>query len=250
MKITVFTLFPETINSFLKESIVARAIEKKQVEVEVINFRDFTTDNYRAVDDRPYGGGAGMVLKVEPIFKALDQTANFKNKKVLLTSPRGVVFNQEKAREYSQIENLIIIAGHYEGFDERISTFIDEEISLGDFVLTGGEIPAVAIIDSVVRLLPNVLKKMEATEVESFFSVDIDEVMEVVGQIPQLLDLKNSGKTQIRLLEYSQYTRPEIFMDIKVPEILLSGDPKKIRAWQLKNAYEITLDRRPDLLKL
>jgi tRNA (guanine37-N1)-methyltransferase len=250
MKITVLTLFPETINSFLKESIVARAIEKKQVEVEVVNFRDFTTDNYKTVDDRPYGGGAGMVLKVEPIAKALIKAGNLKNKKIVLTSPRGIVFNQEKAREYSQIENLIIIAGHYEGFDERISTLIDEEVSLGDFVLTGGEIPAVAIIDSIVRLLPDVLKKTEATEIESFFSVDIDEVIESVGQTSRLLDLKNSGKTQIRLLEYSQYTRPEIFMDMKVPEVLLSGDLKKIRAWQLKNAYETTLNRRPDLLKL
>lgn len=249
MKITVLTLFPETINSFLKESIVARAIGKKQIEIEVVNFRDFTSDNYKTVDDRPYGGGAGMVLKVEPIAKALEKIDS-KNKKVILTSPRGEVFNQKKAQEYSNVNHLVIIAGHYEGFDERIVTYVDEEISLGDFILTGGEIPTVAIIDSIVRLLPDVLKKKEATEIESFFNVEIDEVINAVGDNSILLELKNSGKNHVKLLEYSQYTRPEVFMDMRVPEVLLSGDPKKIRIWQLKNAFETTIKRRPDLLKL
>lgn len=249
MKITVLTLFPETINSFLKESIIARAIGKKQIEIEIVNFRDFASDNYKTVDDRPYGGGVGMVLKVEPIAKALDKIDS-KNKKIILTSPRGKIFDQSKAQEYSKIDHLVIIAGHYEGFDERITTYVDEEISLGDFVLTGGEIPSVAIIDSIVRLLPDVLKKKEATEIESFFNVDIDEIINAVGNNSILLELKNSGKKQIKLLEYSQYTRPEIFIDMRVPEVLLSGDPKKIRTWQLKNAFETTMERRPDLLKL
>lgn len=250
MKITVLTLFPLTVKSFLSESIIARAIEKKQVEIEIVNFRDFTTDNYKTVDDRPYGGGAGMILKIDPIAKALANFSECKNKKIVLTSPRGQVFNQDKAREYALFENLILIAGHYEGFDERITSLIDEEISLGDFILTGGEIPAAAIIDSIVRLLPQVLKKNEATEIESFFQVDIDELVKVVGENEQLTSLKKSGKTQVRLLEYSQYTRPEIYVDMKVPEDLVSGDPKKIKAWQLKDAYNTTLKRRPDLLKI
>lgn len=248
MKITVLTLFPATIQSFLNESIIARAIKKGQVEIEIINFRDFATDNYKTVDDRPYGGGAGMVLKIEPIAKALAKTEGYKNKKIVMTSPRGKVFNQDIAREYALLDNLILIAGHYEGFDERVASLVDEEISLGDFILTGGEIPVATIIDSVVRLLPQVLKKDDATEIESFFQVDIDELIKAVGDNQQLLELKKSGKTQIRLLEYSQYTRPEKYLDMEVPVDLLSGDPKKIRGWQLKNSFEITLKRRPDLL--
>lgn len=248
MKIIVLTLFPTTVNAFLQESIIARAIREGKIEIEVINFRDYSTDNYKTVDDRPYGGGAGMVLKIEPIAKALDQIGKSDKQKILLTSPRGTQFDQEKAREFATCEKLVIIAGHYEGFDERIGALVDEEISLGDFVLTGGELVACTIIDAVTRLQRDVLKKQDATEIESFFEVDIDELIEACGEDEKLSLIKSSGKTKVRLLEYSQYTRPEEYGGMKVPEILLSGDTKKIKKWQLKNAYETTKERRNDLL--
>ena len=154
MKITILTLFPAMIEGFINESIIKRAQEKGAVEIEIVNFRDFTTDAHKTVDQSPYGGGAGMVLMVEPIVKALRSLKLEGNKKIALTSAKGDVYNQAKALEYSTLDHIVIIAGHYEGFDERISDYIDEEISLGDFVMTGGEITAVAVLDSVVRLLP------------------------------------------------------------------------------------------------
>ena len=229
MKITILTLFPKMISGFFEESIIKRAQDKKLVEIEIINLRDFAIDNYGTVDDRPYGGGAGMILRIEPLFKAIQfvkskQIPNSKIQKVVLTSAKGKQFNQEKAINYSKLDNLIIIAGHYEGVDERVLNYVDEEVSLGDFIMTGGEIPASAIVDSVVRLIPGVLKKNEAVKNESF---NID------------------GK---KLLEYPQYTRPEIFDNKKVPSILLSGDHKKIKDWQIKKAYEETIRKRKDLL--
>ncbi|KKP36598.1 MAG: tRNA (guanine-N(1)-)-methyltransferase [Candidatus Roizmanbacteria bacterium GW2011_GWA2_32_13] len=222
------------ISGFFEESIIKRAQDKKLVEIEIINLRDFAIDDYGTVDDRPYGGGTGMILRVDVIYKALAKVESEKlkvknksqNLKVLLTSPKGKVFDQKKAQEYSKLDHLIIIAGHYEGVDERVLDYIDEETSLGDFVLTGGEIPAAAIVDSVVRLIHGVLKKDQATKNESF---DI-----------------NSKK----ILEYPQYTRPEIFKNKKVPKILLSGDHKKIKDWQIKKAYEETRKKRPDLLDI
>jgi len=238
MKISIITLFPKMISGFFEESIVKRAIEKKLVEIEIINLRDFAIDDYGTVDDRPYGGGAGMVLRIEPLYKAVQfaisnfkfliskKTPNSKKpiSKTVLTSPKGKIFNQKKAQEYSRLDNLIIIAGHYEDVDARVLDYVDEEISIGDFILTGGEIPASAIVDSVVRLIPRVLKKDQATKNESF---NINEK---------------------KILEYPQYTRPEEFMGKKVPEILLKGDHKKIKTWQLKKAYEETFKKRPDLL--
>ncbi len=235
MKISIVTLFPNMIEGFFQESIVKRAIAKKLVEIEIINLRDFAVDDYGSVDDRPYGGGAGMVLRIEPIYKALSKISNFQfpiskqiskasNQKIVLTSPKGNLFTQKKAQRYSKLSQLIILAGHYEGVDERVSDFIDEEISLGDFVLTGGEIVVSAIVDSVVRLIPGVLQKKEATKQESF----------------------NVGGKKI--LEYPQYTRPENFKGLMVPKVLLSGDHKKIEAWRLKKAREETKKKRPDLL--
>lgn len=229
MKISILTLFPKMVSSFFEESIIKRAVEKKLVEIEIIYIRDFSTDSYGTVDDRPYGGGAGMVLKVDVIDKALRSVILSKTKdpakRIILTSPKGKQFSQEKAQKLSKLDHLIIIAGHYEGVDERVLDFIDEEISLGDFVMTGGEIAAAAIVDAVVRLVPGVLKKGEATTNETF---------------------NIAGK---KLLEYPQYTRPEIYKGKKVPEVLLGGDHKKIEQWRLKKAIEETKKKRPDLLK-
>src|SRR3989344_4144735 len=164
MKISVITLFPDMISSFIKESIVKRAIDKKLVEIELINLRDFAQDKYKSVDDKPYGGGAGMILRVDVLKDAISfALRNKQNKtKIILTSAKGKTYSQKKAIEYSKLKHLILVAGHYEGHDERIVNYIDEEISLGDFILTGGEIVAASIIDSVVRLIPEVLKKSEA----------------------------------------------------------------------------------------
>ncbi|MCL4364477.1 tRNA (guanosine(37)-N1)-methyltransferase TrmD [Patescibacteria group bacterium] len=229
MKISVVTLFPKMVSGFFEESIIKRAVEKKLVELEIINLRDFAIDEYGTVDDRPYGGGAGMVIRVDVVHKAI---SNLKSKisnpklktKILLTSPRGKLFDQGKAREYSKIGHLIIIAGHYEAVDERVNAYIDEEISIGDFVLTGGEIPASAIVDAVVRLIPGVLKKEEATTSESF---------DIGGR---------------KLLEYPHYTRPEEFNGLKVPPVLLGGNHKEIEKWRLDRAVELTEKKRPELI--
>lgn len=247
MKITIITLFPDMLRTFFSESIIKRAQEKGQVEINIVNLRDFSTDKYKTVDDRPYGGGAGMVIKVDVVSRAL---ASIPKAKVILTSARGEVYTQEKAQAYSQLEHLVILAGHYEGFDERISELVDEEVSIGDFILTGGEIPAAAIVDSVVRLLPGVLKKDDATQQESFFTAHVDTLIDMFGEDEYLQELKHHGVTTVRLLEYPQYTRPESFEGKNVPEILLSGDHKKIEDWQLKEAYRITKKRRPDLLRI
>lgn len=215
------------ISGFFEESIVKRAIDKKLVSIELINLRDFAINKYGSVDDRPYGGGAGMIIRVDVIYNAISnlksQISNKKSKsKILLTSPKGKLFNQKKAKEYSKLDNLIIVSGHYEGVDERVLDYIDEEISLGDFVMTGGEIAAAAVTDAVVRLIPNVLKKAEAVKLESFSE---------------------------KLLEYPQYTRPENFKGKKVPKVLLSGNHKDIEEWRVKEAYKQTFKKRKDLLR-
>lgn len=251
MKITIVTLFPKMISGFIEDSIIKRAQVKGVVEIKIVNLRDFARDSYGTVDERPYGGGAGMVLCVDVLKKALDSITTPlppTTSRVILTSARGAVFNQKKAQELSKMEELIIFAGHYEGFDERFSDYINEEISLGDFVLTGGELAATTIVDAVVRLLPGVLKKENATTEESFFKCSITYLIELIGEHPILMNLQKKGVVEVQLLEYPQYTRPEEFEGKKVPEVLLSGDPKKIKAWQLKKAFELTLLRRPDLL--
>ena len=252
MKITIVTLFPKMIEGFIEDSIIKRAQTKGIVEISIVNLRDFARDAYGTVDERPSGGGAGMVLCVDVLKKALSTITNDQqqatNSKIVLTSARGPVFNQVKAQNFSKLNELIIFAGHYEGFDERFSEYIDEEISIGDFILTGGELSAAIICDAVVRLLPGVLKKEDATMEESFYMVPITQVIEVIGDHEKLSALQKKGVTEIQLLEYPQYTRPEEFEGKKVPEILLSGDPKKIKKWQLQKAFEYTLLRRPDLL--
>ena len=225
MKISVITLFPDMISSFIKESIIKRAVDKGLAEIELINLRDFAKDKYKSVDDKPYGGGAGMILRVDILKDAITfVTKNKKDKtRIILTSAKGKTYSQKKANDYSKLDHLVIIAGHYEGTDERILNYVDEEISIGDFILTGGEVVSSAIIDSIVRLIPEVLKKEDATKEESFSN-----------EYP---------------LEYPQYTKPAEFEGNKVPEVLLSGDHKKIKEWRLKKSIELTKKRRPDLLK-
>lgn len=223
MKITILTLFPKMISGFIDESIIKRAVEKKLVELEIVNIRNFAVDKYGTVDDRPYGGGAGMVMRVDVVDRALEKVKTDKSK-VILTTPKGKTYDQKKAMEYSRENHLIIIAGHYEGVDERVLEQVDEEISLGDFVMTGGEIAAAAIADSVIRLVPGVLKKEEAT---------INETFNIGGK---------------KLLEYPQYTRPEEYKGKRVPEILIGGNHKDINQWRMEKAIEETRKKRPDLL--
>lgn len=232
---------------FLEESIVQRAQEMGKIEIEFVNPRDFTSDTHKTVDDRPFGGGAGMVMMVEPISQAI-KSAKTENSYVVGTSARGKTFTQKMAQEFSDKEHLIILAGHYEGYDERVRELLDDEVSLGDFILTGGELAAACIIDAVARLQKGVLKKDAATEEESFFTVAIDEIMKAVGDDSLLEAMKKNGATNIQLLEYPQYTRPQDHGGRVVPDVLVSGDPKKIRIWQLQQAYAITKKARPDLL--
>jgi len=233
MKIDILTIFPEMFAGPFSESILRRAQEKKLVEIKIHNLRKWAKDKRGTVDDRLYGGGVGMVMMVTPIAEAIEELKAKSLKltaKVVLLSPRGKQWKQKMAQEYSKLDHLILICGHYEGVDERVRQLADEEISLGDFVLTGGEIPAIAIVDSIVRLIPSVLEKSDATQVESFSNIEYPI-------------------SNIKLLEYPQYTRPENFKGQKVPKILLSGNHAEIKEWRQKEALKITKKNRPDLLK-
>lgn len=235
MKIDIITIFPDMFKGPFDESILRRAQDKTLVEIKIHNLRKWTGDKRGTVDDRPYGGGVGMVMMVAPIADAIEDTKlqsyrDTKKEKIVLLSPRGKVWKQEMAQEYSKLEHLILICGHYEGVDERIKNYIDGEISIGDFVLTGGEIPAMVLVDSIVRLIPGVISKPQATQFESF------------GKI------RNSQLDNSQLLEYPQYTHPEEFNGLKVPPILLSGNHKEIEKWRSQKAFEITKKNRPDLL--
>ncbi|OGY18578.1 MAG: tRNA (guanosine(37)-N1)-methyltransferase TrmD [Candidatus Chisholmbacteria bacterium RIFCSPLOWO2_01_FULL_50_28] len=245
MRIDILTVFPQMFAGPLDASIVARAKEHGLVEVWIHDLRRWTTDRRKTVDDRPYGGGSGMVMMVEPIDRALhDLKLKVKSEKlkVILLSPQGKVFSQARARDLAKLDNLILIAGHYEGVDERVREhLVDEEISIGDYVLTGGELPAMVLVDSIVRLIPGVLEKPEATELESF------STFHAPPEYP-----KSTGRAvrgRYPLLEYPQYTRPANFKGWKVPEILRSGDHAGVETWQMKQALKRTRERRPDLLK-
>jgi tRNA (guanine37-N1)-methyltransferase len=226
MKIDVLTLFPEMFTGVLGQSILQKAAEKAAVAYNVVNFRDYADDKHHSVDDYPYGGGAGMVLKPQPIFDAvaaLREKAETKNSRVILLCPQGKRYDQKTAEALAKEEHLIFICGHYEGYDERIREHIvTDEISIGDYVLTGGELGAMVVIDSVVRLLPEVLGNEESHMKDSF----------------------STG-----LLEHPHYTRPADFRGLKVPEVLLSGNHKFIEEWRNKEALRRTLVRRPDLLE-
>lgn len=222
MKIDLLSIFPEFFSNFLNWSIIGRACEDKKVTINNIDIRNFSENKHKKVDDYTYGGGSGMVMKPEPIFNAIS-SVKMDDSKVIYLSPQGKIFNQEIAKRLSNEKHLVLLCGHYEGIDNRIiEEYVDEEISIGDFVLTGGEIPAMIIIDSIVRLLPGVLRSDE-----SF-----------------ILDSHYKG-----LLEHPQYTRPQVFNDIAVPDILLSGNHKEIELWRKKESLRTTLIKRPDLLK-
>ncbi|RJR23691.1 tRNA (guanosine(37)-N1)-methyltransferase TrmD [Candidatus Microgenomates bacterium] len=238
MKIDIITLFPEMFKGPFGESIVKRAQEKSLAEINLHNLRKWTTDKRGTVDDRPYGGGVGMVMMAEPIVKAIEELKT-KESLVVLLSPRGKVWQQKKAKEYSQKKHLILICGRYEGIDERVMNFIDEEISIGDYVLTGGEIPAMVLVDSIVRLIPGVLEKPEATQNESFSD---SLKLKIKNLSADRQDLK-------LMLEYPQYTHPEDFRGLKVPKVLLSGNHAEIEKWRKQKALEKTKENRPDLLK-
>ena len=220
MKFDVLTLFPEMFET-LNQSILGKAQEKNLIDINLINIRDFSKDKHKKVDDTPYGGGAGMVMRADIVYDAYQSVKTPKTKLIYLT-PQGKTLNQKKVEELSKEEHLVLLCGHYEGIDQRvIDKIVDEEISIGDYVLTGGEIPAMVLIDSVSRYIEGVIKN-DSTKEESF----------------------SQG-----LLEYPQYTRPEIFEGEKVPEILLSGHHQKIDKWRKEQAIKITLEKRPDLIK-
>ena len=220
MIIDILTLFPEMFAP-LKESIIKRAVEDEKVEINIINIRDFALPPHFKCDDEPFGGGAGMVMLCEPLFKAIESVKK-EDSKVFYMSPRGRVFNQKIAREMSTLNHIILLCGHYEGIDQRVIDYFNiQELSIGDYVLTGGELPAMVISDSIIRLIPGVIRA-ESTQEESFST---------------------------NLLEYNQYTRPAEFRGMKVPEILLSGHHKKIEEFRQQQSLEITQKNRPDLLK-
>jgi tRNA (guanine37-N1)-methyltransferase len=225
MRIDILTLFPEMFTGVLGNSILHRATEKEAVSYHVTNFREFADNKHKTVDDYPYGGGAGMVLKPQPIFDAvakLTERTSVDKPRIILLCPQGERYTQRKAEELAKEKHLLFICGHYEGYDERIRThLVTDEISIGDYVLTGGELGAMVVIDSVVRLLPEVLGKEESHQQDSF----------------------STG-----LLEHPHYTRPADFRGIKVPDILMSGNHKLIEEWRTKESLRRTLERRPDLL--
>lgn len=223
MKISIITLFPEMFTGPFDFSIVKRAKEKGQVEINIVHLREFGIGKHQIVDDRPFGGGIGMVLKVDVLHKAIKNTLDKKidrnKQKVVLLAAHGKKFTWEKAKEYTEIEHLILICGHYEGVDERIKEYIDEEISIGDFIVTGGELPAMLITDAVVRLLRGVLKEGAATN-ESFYNQ----------------------------LESPHYTQPRVYKGNSVPKVLLSGNHAQIEEWKKKQSNKVTKKLRPDLL--
>ena len=220
------TLFPEIFNSYMSESIMKRAVEKGIIEVNIYNIRDFSTNKHKKVDDYPFGGGAGMVMTPQPIYdtyKHIVEKFNIENPRVIYLTPKGKVHNQDIATNMAKLEDVILLCGHYEGVDQRIiDSIVTDEISIGDYVLTGGELPALILIDSISRLIPGVLSQNESFEEESF---------------------------KDNLLEYPHYTRPREFMGLEVPSVLLSGNHKKIEEWRLDESIKVTKERRPDLYK-
>ena len=221
MKIDILTLFPNMFDNIFSESIIKRAVENKLVEINIHNFRDYTDDPHNKVDDTPYGGGAGMVLMAQPIFDCVESLKTDESKVILLT-PSGIPYKQKQAYDLSKEKHLIIICGHYEGFDERITTLADYQISIGDYVLTGGEIPAMVLVDSIARLIPGVIN--ERSHIEDSFNDNY-------------------------LLDYPTYTKPRVYRGMEVPEVLLSGDHKKIDEYRYQESIKRTKEIRPDLLE-
>ena len=220
------TLFPDIFNSYMNESIMKRAVDKGSIEVYIYNIRDFSNNKHKKVDDYPFGGGAGMLMTPQPIYDTymhIVNTHDIKNPRVIYLTPKGKVHSQEIAQDMYISDDIILLCGHYEGIDQRIiDLIVTDEISIGDYVLTGGELPALILIDSISRLIPGVLSQNESFEEESF---------------------------KDNLLEYPHYTRPREFMGMKVPDILLSGNHKKIEQWRYDESVKVTKERRPDLYK-
>lgn len=220
LKIDIMTLFPNMFDGAFSESIIKRAIYDNRVQINLVNFRDYTNDPHNKVDDTPYGGGAGMVLSCQPIFDCVNALKG-ENTKIILMTPDGVSYKQKIAYELSNLEHIIIICGHYEGFDDRIRSICDMEISIGDYILTGGEIPAMVLVDSITRLIPGVIN--ERSHIEDSFNDNF-------------------------LLDYPTYTKPRVYNGMEVPEVLLSGDHKKIDEYRYNESLKRTKERRPDLL--
>ena len=220
MRIDILTLFPNMFETIFNDSIIKRAIDMKKVEINIHNFRDYTKDPHNKVDDTPYGGGSGMVLTCQPIFDCVESLKK-ENTKVILLTPDGKPYNQKEAYNLAKEEHIILICGHYEGFDERIRTLCDLEISIGDYILTGGELASMVITDSIIRLLPG-----------------------VIDESSHLNDSFNNN-----LLDYPTYTKPRIYRNMEVPEVLLSGDHAKIDQWRKEESIKKTKEKRPDLLK-
>ena len=222
MKITILTLFPRMFDPILKESIIGRAAENKLLEFEIIDIRDYTLDKHRSVDDTPYGGGAGMVMAAQPVFHALN-SVKANGKRTIYLSPRGKILDKEMIDELAVTDDIILICGHYEGLDQRaIDHYHMEEVSIGDYILTGGELPAMVLIDAVSRMIPGVLGSQDSHAEESIYS---------------------------GLLEYPQYTKPRVYEGLEVPEVLLSGHHKNINLWNLEQSLRLTAERRPDLFR-
>jgi len=222
VRFDIVSLFPDFFTSILSSGLLGKALAKQIAEVHLVNPRDFTTDKHRRVDDEPYGGGAGMLMKPEPIFAAVESLPVLPRRELILMTPQGQTLNQPLLRELvTSYDQLVLICGHYEGVDERVLHLVTREVSLGDFVLTGGEIPALALLNGVVRLLPGTVGKVESLKAESF---------------------------EAGLLDYPQYTRPAEFRDLKVPDVLLSGNHAEIARWRHEQQLARTRDRRPDLL--
>ena len=222
MDITILSIFPKMFQA-LNESLIGKAQEKELVNIDVVDFRDFTTNKQNHVDDAPYGGGAGMLLQAQPIYDAMDYVEKKKpgKKRVVLLDPAGKTFNTKMAKDFAKEAQLVFICGHYEGFDERVKDLVTDEVSIGDYILTGGELPTMSMIDATLRFVPGVLGNSFSAEEESFSN---------------------------NLLEYPQYSRPADFRGKKVPDVLISGDHEKIRLWRLEQALKKTLERRPYLL--
>ncbi|MDR1926500.1 MAG: tRNA (guanosine(37)-N1)-methyltransferase TrmD [Endomicrobium sp.] len=232
MKIDIITIFPKMFKGPFTESLLGRASKKGILKINIVDIRFFSKDKHKKVDDKPFGGGGGMIMKSEPLYDAIKSVGlkekNNSYKKfhakayIIYMSPQGKTLNNKIVKRLTRFKHLAIVCGHYEGIDERIMNYIDEEISVGDYVLTGGEIPAMVLVDSVARMLPGVIKEEDSIKNDSFYN---------------------------NLLDYPHYTRPAVFRGHKVPEILLSGDHKKISEWRKKEAYKRTMERRPDLLR-
>ena len=221
MRIDIITIFDEMFKGIIENSIIKRAIEKNLVEIHLHDFRSYTLDKHNRVDDTTYGGGAGMLISLQAITDCLKSIPGYNNAHKIITSPIGKVYNQEKAASLSKLDHIIILCGHYEGIDDRISNYIDEEISIGDYILTGGEIAGAAILDSIVRLIPDAIK--EESYLDESFSND--------------------------LLEYPQFTKPPVYDGFAVPEVLINGNHEEIRKYRLYESIKRTYERRPDLLK-